>query len=170
MAHSPYLWSSVVYLVYTIHLVGIENCPRSCDTQGWSVVNQQYVVSAGLHLVTAMMFAWAWRGCLQGLTRLEVVAVLCPEVRTRRGMHVCFTNGDALMVKLVLATHHTSQQVLNVVEACLFITSATLYPLDSKCRDLTCHSLIMTHRIELAASLVRKMRRTTGRLALLAAL
>ena len=57
----------VVYLCCgdgAVHLVSVEHCLNDCDQYGWTNINEQYVASAGLHVLSAVMYLFAWYGFL----------------------------------------------------------------------------------------------------------
>jgi len=163
---SFYVWSCVVYLVYTSQALAVDYCSvsrpsrsvfsntsaptvddpyyyyavtevvpdPSCDESGYTSVNRQFVALAAVHLLSAFMYAGAWRGWF--------------------AKNAASTPAWALALILL-------PEALNVAEAALYIYTSTLYaPLSvpdkgNACyADADCAGYHRLHRLELAAAVI----------------
>lgn len=164
-AQSMYVWACFVYLVYCCQALAVDYCELSfpstlvnttvlggagtaedpytyeyypyeapswqCAENGPSSINRQYVALASVHLVTAFMYGYAWRDWM--------------------ALHASDTPLWARALIMV-------PEALNVVEAAIYVYTATLYgpyEADPECQlDPDCPAYHRLHRLELAGAAV----------------
>lgn len=63
LLHSRYMLANVVYLIYSIGILILNFHPHfNGKSPQVSHINQYYVVLGILHLISAALYLWAWRG------------------------------------------------------------------------------------------------------------
>lgn len=84
---SVYFWACLLYLAYTAQLLAIDYCSdmyseddQMCKAFGFNSINKQFVATAVVHLVTAVLYLAAWWGFLGSYSPWVQAGVLAPEV------------------------------------------------------------------------------------------
>jgi hypothetical protein len=161
-ATSNYFWACLVYLIYTMQVISIDYCSVAigksrtvtlnstaydsngdpyyydsiytapsplCDTTGYTTINRQWVAAGCTHLISAVLYTAAWWPFFADARR----------------------RANPLFVAAVMLP-----EVLNIVEACLYLFTATLYApisIDEECAaSYWCARYMGLHRLETAAA------------------
>jgi hypothetical protein len=150
---NPYFWACVVYVIYTLQALAVDFCsvlyPDSsvttittehgnvttftpnpqCAEIGDTSINRQYIALAAVHVINALMFAVAWY----------------PWLKEHK-------HDTSLWLQIGIFV----PEILNFVEACLYLHTSTLYGATSEACGVNygCDQYKVLHGLEFWAATV----------------